>query len=172
MKKYIYILIPLILVILLVVFLTTRENDNDEQTQQGNIETNEVQTDTEYGIHVPQSEFAIGLRDILDEGLQEHIGYSEVLATDAENNNTWGYRLNSAMTKDDWIALDTVLDHPSLIYATPGNDESITFEMSLVDYSSSIEDVNGFTGVIDIEGTSYYWTGEERNEIFYIGLMW
>ena len=172
-KKIIFTLLPL----LSFLFLACFGNDVDEIKDE--VENERTQTESaDYITHVPESEFEIEFREKVDEGLQEHIGYSEVVTKERDevdemlNLWRWGYRLNSSMTEADYIALDTVLDHENIWYWTEGNDDSINFDMFFNDFDGTIDDLGyGFAGLLEASSEKeYLWTAEfdENEQILWI----
>jgi hypothetical protein len=114
-----------------------------------------TQTPTEkYIVHVPEHEFEIELREMIDDLLQKHIGYSEVIAEERDEFDemfdrwSWGYKLNSTMTQEDYLAFDTILDHENISYWAEGYDHGVSFEMYFNDFDKTVEDLNtGFSGM-------------------------
>lgn len=185
-KKILFTLLPLFSF----VFLACFGNDLDEARDIFDEVRDEIETETERGqttpsttqyiTHVPESEFEVEFRATIDELLQQHVGYSEVVARERDDLDdmlnlwSWGYKLNSPMTEEDYIALDIVLDHENLFYWTEGNDDSIDFDMYLNEFGGTVEDIekHGFAGMFEADSGKDYlisFNFDPEEQIFWVG---
>ncbi len=171
-KKLLLIILPLFAFILVACFGGDVEQevgdilDDLEGTQEIYDEV-EV-TVEEYEDHNPTSAFENSLREKLDSPMQTYLGYSEVVTRGMDETAemlglwNWGYKLESEMTKDDYIALDEVFAEAELDFMVDGDADS--FE-SYFDVWPD-QEIETILGSIEVEGNVYMYTldfSEEEN---------